>query len=250
MKWQLTWLMPAGLALAMVLGLGWQRLNLEPVRAELEVLRDRQGEMARLRAERARLQAQQVSDAELERLRADRAAIRRLQSEVSAVRTSAETKQQAAAARAAERFAVGQAMPSGEWKNAGAATPAAALETVLWAAAGGEVAALAQRIQFDVAGKRAADALFESLSPAEKAKHAGPAHFLAFLSIRDVPVGTATVQSWPQAPDYVQPVGLSLAAEGTKSRNVTLVFQRVGAEWKLRATEAAVAKYAAALQGK
>jgi hypothetical protein len=140
-------------------------------------------------------------------------------------------------------------MPAASWRNAGAASPAAALETVLWAAAGGDVEAFARCIQFDVSGLKAAQALLASLSPAERARHGGPAQLLAFLSIKDIPVGSAVVSAWQGASATAQPVSLALNAEGQKARQVTLIFQRVGEEWRLRATEAAVAKYAAALRG-
>lgn len=245
----LSWLVPAGAAAVLGLALGWQRLEMEPRRAELEVQRDRQRDLSRLRAEGERLRRDQVSDAELERLRADRAAIRRLREEVSGVEASAEQKQRVRAAREAERFAIGQRLASTEWRNAGAATPAAALETVLWAAAGGEVDVFARRIQFDPAGRKAAQALWEGLPPAERARHASPEHLLAFLSIKDVPAGSATVESWGRAKGEIQPVGLRLAGEGVKPRSVSLVLVRAGDEWKLHATAAAVAKYAAALRG-
>ncbi len=248
MKPILSWLVPAGVAVVLGLALGWQRLELAPLRAEREVLRDRQRDLARLRAERERLRRDQVSEAELERLRADRAAIGRLRGEVSAVQTMAETQQRARAARAAERFAIGQRMASAGWRHAGAASPAAALETVLWAAAGGEVDVFAQRIQLDPAGAQAAQALWEGLPPEERARHASPEHLLAFLSIRDVPIGSATVESWGRASGERQPVGLRLAGEGGKPRSVNLVFVRAGGEWKLHATAAAVAKYATALR--
>jgi hypothetical protein len=229
--------------------LGWQRLEMEPLRAELAVLRDQEGEVRRLRAERERWRAQQAPAEEVERLRADRAAIGRLRAEMAAVQTSSDEKTRLVQARANERFGVGQSMPAASWRNAGAASPAAALETVLWAAAGGDVDAFSRCIQFDVSGLKAAQALLASLSPAERARHGGPAQLLAFLSIKDIPVGSAIVSAWQGASATAQPVSLALNAEGQKARQVTLVFQRVGEEWRLRATEAAVAKYAAALRG-
>ena len=251
MSTNLTWLVPAGVAIVVGLTLAWQHLAMRPLRAEREVLRDRQTEIRGLRAERERLVAQQVAPAELERLRADRVAIERLRREMAGLETRAEQRGRAVVAAPTERFAPGQAMPASAWRNAGAASPAAALETVLWAAAGGEVDAFAQRIQFDPAAKAAATALLESLPPAERARHASPAHLLAFLSVKDIPVGTATVlQSWPTSSAKQQAVSFSLGAENEKARTVTLVFQREGEEWKLRATEAAVAKYAAALRGR
>lgn len=249
MNAKLPWVVPAGVALAFGWVLGWQRLEMGPLQTELEVLRDRASEGHRLQAERERLRAQQVSEAELERLRADRAAIERMKGEVAAVRTSAETKQRAVAARAAERFAVGQQMPAAEWKDAGAASPVAALETVLWAAAGGEVDVFAKRIQFDPAGKKAAQALWEGLSAEARARHASPEHLMAFLSIKDVPTGSAIVESWGKAADRAQVVGIRLAGGTAKPRSVNLVLVRAGDEWKLHATAAAVAKYATALRG-
>lgn len=250
MQTGLSWLVPAGVAVVLGLGLGWQRLEMAPPRAELEVLRDRQRDLARLRSEGERLRRDQVSDAELERLRADRVAIQRLREEVAVVEASAEAKQRVRAAREAERFAIGQRMPSAEWRNVGAASPAAALETVLWAAAGGEVEVFARRIQFDPEGRKAAQAWWEGLPPAERARHESPEHLLAFLSIRDVPAGSATVESWGRATGPIQPVGVRLAGEGVKPRSVNLVFVRAGEEWKLHATAAAVAKYAQALRGR
>lgn len=249
MNTKLTWIVPVGSAMVLGLALVWQRLTLRPLRAELEVLRDRQTEIHGLKAEQDRLRAQQVAPAELERLRADRVAIARLHGEMAGLQNRAEQRVQAGPAAGTERFTLGQAMPASAWRNAGAASPAAALETVLWAAAGGEVDVFAQRIQFDPAAKAAATALLESLPPAERARHTSPAHLMAFLSVKDIPIGTATVLGWPNSSAKLQAVSFSLGAESEKARTVTLVFQRDGEEWKLRATEAAVTKYAAALRG-
>jgi len=90
MNTKLPWILPAGVAVALGLALGWQRLAMGPLRAELEVQRDRQTEVRGLRAEHERLRAQQVPAAELERLRADRAAIARLRGEMTAVQTRTE----------------------------------------------------------------------------------------------------------------------------------------------------------------
>lgn len=229
--------------------LGWQRLTMGPLRAELDMLRERQGEVQRLRRERERLRVQQVPAEELARLRADRAAIERLRGEMSAVQTSSDEKTRSVQARASERFAVGQSMPAANWRNAGAATAAAALETVLWAAAGGDVDAFARRIQFDPRAKKTAGALWEGLPPDERVKHASPEHLMAFLSIKDVPVGAATVESWGTSGRPVLMVGLRLTAENGRGRSVNLALVPSGEEWKLHTTEAAVAKYAAALRG-
>lgn len=249
MSSKIAWILPAGIGVAVALALAWQRLAMRPLQAELEVQRARQTEIRGVRAEQARLRAQQVPAAELERLRADRVALVRLRGEMTGLETRAEQRSQAARpASPPERFAVGQAMPAASWSNAGAASPTAALETVLWAAAGGEVDQFAQRIHFEPAAEAAAKALLDGLPPAERARHASPAHLLAYLSVKDIPIGTAKIVSLPSSSSKTQPVSLLLGDVNEKGRVVQLVFQQQGAEWKLRATEAAVAKYAAALR--
>jgi hypothetical protein len=64
-----------------------------------------------------------------------------------------------------------------------------------------------------------------------------------------VPIGTATVTTWSGRPDTLQSASVTLAAPGEKPRRANLMFVRDGEEWKLRMTETAVAKYAAALRG-
>ena len=143
---------------------------------------------------------------------------------------------------------MGVEMPAREWRNAGGATAAAALETVLWAAAGGDVEAFAKRIRFDAAARMAALELLRSLPPAEQSKHSSPEALMAYLTIKDVPAGTALVTNWSGRSDITRSANVTLAAPGQQTKRAMLVFVRDGEEWKLRATETAVAKYAAALR--
>ena len=249
MKTKATWFALGCLAVTLGLVLAWQRLSMRPLQAELEVLRDQQQEIGRLRAQHERLAAMQIPETELQRLRSDRAAISRMRGEVDALRQRTEERARPAPAKAPERFTVGTEMPATDWRNAGAATPAAALETVLWAAAGGEMEAFAQRIKFDPAARKAALELLQSLPPGLRARHSSPEQLMAFLSIKDIPIGTATVTMWNQNSDPYQVVSFTLSAVEGKPRRVQLMFVREGEDWKLRATEAAVAKYVAALRG-
>jgi hypothetical protein len=184
MKTTFWWVVLGCLAVALGLGLAWQRLQLRPLQAELEVLRDQQQEIGRLQVRHAKLIAVQVPEAELQRLRNDRAAITRMRREVETLRAKAELKLQGGVGTPAERFGMGVDMPAAEWRNAGGATAAAALETVLWAAAGGEVEEFAKRIRFDAAARTAALALLQSLPPAERARHASPEALMAFSASR------------------------------------------------------------------
>jgi hypothetical protein len=217
MKTLYWWVVLGGLAVMLGLGMAWQRLQRQPMQAEIEVLRDQQQEIGRLQAQ--------------------------------SLRAKAELKSREVAGQPAERFGMGVEMPAADWRNAGGATAAAALETVLWAAAGGEVEAFAKRIRFDAAARTAAVELLQSLPPTERARHSSPEALMAFLSIKDVPIGTATVTTWSGRPEVLQSASVTLTAPGEKARRVSLVFVRDGDEWKMRATDTAVAKYAAALRG-
>lgn len=246
----ISWFFLGGLALAVALLLGWQRLQMRPLQAEIEVLRDQQGEIARLRAERERLLARQVPEAELQRLREDREAIGRLRKAIGEVRARAELKSAAVSAKEPERFAPGAEMPAAAWRNAGAATPAAALETVLWAAAGGDVETFARRIRFDAGAREAAQQLLRSLPPAEQARHASPEHLLAYLSIKDVPTGSATILEELRGTETQKSIRVGFTDAQQKLKpSAYLLFVREGEEWKMRANEATVARYAAALRG-
>jgi len=257
MKTKSWWIVLGAVAVAIALGLAWQRLQTRPLLVELEVLRDRQRDRARLQAQRERLLAAPLPEAEVRRLRDDRAAIARMRREVDGLRAKVEEKERAATkavvakavAAPARRFAMGVDMPSAQWRNTGAATPAAALETVLWAAAGGDLEALAARIRLDGVARTAALELLQALPADLRAKCSTPEQLMAFLSIKDIPIGTATVTTWSQQSDSLQSAVVNLRAADGSNRRPFLVFVREGEEWKLRATEAAVARYAAALRG-
>lgn len=241
-----------GLAVGGVGLLWWQRAAMEPLGAEIVALRARSDEAARLRAEQNRLSALQVSTEELARLRADQAAAERLRAEVSALRAKLAERPKAETPPAMEagRFVAGRGVPASEWKNAGAATPGAALETALWAAAGGDVEAFAQRIFLDGKARDPARKLWESLPPAMRAELGSPERAIAFLSIKDVPTGEAKVREWMRSSGVLRPVEMALTSADGAGKEVRLLLVKApdSADWKLMVTPAAVAKYAAMLK--
>jgi len=240
-------LLVAVLVIAIAATLGSQWIATESQRVELARLREEQRELARLRAEHERLAAAQVTVAEREKGRADRAALVALQAEVeNARRRVDEVLQTAAEKRAAmERFPVGTVVAANEWRNAGGTTPAAALETVLWAAAGGDVGVFAQRLGFATGAEAAAKALWESLPPKLRAQVHSPAEAIAFLSIKDVPLGSAEVRRWQESDGPQQQVLVQLWQSGGWTKQSNLFFHRLGGEWKLMVTAPVVARYAA-----
>src|SRR5688500_957149 len=234
----------------------WQHRQAIHQRDEVASLRMRQRELDQMQAENRRLRSAGLSDEQLDRLRAEHAALTMLQSEMTSLRNQvAEAERIAAQSKAqrepVERFAVGIAMPAGEWKNQGAATPGSALETALWAAAGGDVGALAERIALDGKSKSLADALLNSLPPAMRTQFNSPEQLIAFLTIKDIPTGEAKVREWTQTSERLQTVELALMGSDGSGKEVRLALVRPSArdEWKLGVMPAAVAKYAAMLEG-
>jgi hypothetical protein len=233
------------IAVAAILGSGW--IATEAQRVELARLREEQREAVRLRAEHNRLAAAQPTEAEREQGRADRAALVTLQAEVENTRRRVDQVQQTSAEKRAakERFPVGTVVPASDWRNAGGGTPAAALETVLWAAAGGDVGVFAQRLGFASGVEAAAKALWESLPPRLRSQVHSPAEAIAFFSIKDVPVGSAEVRRWSDSDGPQQQVLVQLSQAGNWSKQANLTFHRLGGEWKLMVTAPVVARYAA-----
>lgn len=228
-----------------------------PLRAEVDALRAQRTKATRLRNEVERRRAVQVSPAELEQLKSGQAAAEQLRREITGLKAKLgeKPKSPAASVPPATRFVAGATVPASEWKNAGAATPEAALESALWAAVGGDVEAFARRLVLDWKARAPAKELWESLTPAMRADYDTPEKLMAFLSIKDVPTGSAQVRRWMQPSGesgVIQPVTIALLSPDGAGKEVQLVLAREPqtTEWKLMVTQAAITKAAAMLKGK
>lgn len=78
-----------------------------------------------------------------------------------------------------------------EWKNRGEASANSALETTLWAAAGGDLAALKPLLQFDAASITRAEAVLRDLPPNARAEWASPEDYLTAAVAASVPTERA-----------------------------------------------------------
>jgi hypothetical protein len=163
------------LALAVVAGaaLWLQRQSAAQLRDELGLLRDENRKLAGLRAENARLVAAQPSAAQLDAMRADHAAVRQLRGEIEKLK--ADTDRQA---HEIER-ASAPPVPASEWKNAGRATPAATIETMMWAAVRNDVATFASTVGFDPKLRPAVDRFFETLPETTRTRYGTPEQLIA-----------------------------------------------------------------------
>lgn len=103
---------------------------------------------------------------------------------------------------------LGEWRASREWRNEGQSTARAAVGTFLWGTAGGDVSAVASTLAFDEAGRKTAQALFDSMSPAARQAFQSPEAMVASLMIAAVP-DTAAQLSWVnQTDDNHATVGL------------------------------------------
>ncbi len=179
----ITWLIVVVLAVAFSATLRWQSSQAADLRREADALREQTTERAWLEAEHARLVTLQPTEAELAALREDRAALEKLQQELQ------ELQKARAPATQADRQTMRPdppVIPAAEWKSVGRATPAATIETLLWARSHGNVDVIAAGLAFESdAARSQAESLLPSLPP-EWGTHLGsPERLLALLAARD-----------------------------------------------------------------
>lgn len=235
--------------------LGWQLIATAALRAELDREKVAVGPAVAARSEHDRLLALQLPPGELERLAADVAALPPARAELASLREQVQQAMRSVApSRSAseERFAVGETVPAADWRNAGTASPQAALETALWAGAGGDVETFARTMKFmNSQARQAALALMELLPAEMRARYSSPEEIIAFLTVRDVPLGSVKVRQMTPLADWPSPAAqmqVTLRAADGKARDTNLLFMNPGDGWNLLVTDGVVAKYAAMLK--
>lgn len=242
-------------AAAVIVGGGWwlQRAKGDQLKAELAAKQERRAEWERVSALNRQLRETQIPAEELERLRADRQAVSRLRDELAALEGAAKKPTPTPAPKAAEAQAAGgrtRTIPSVEWKNAGRESPAAAVETALWAAAGGDVDALAATLFLGEAARRRAETVLAGLSPEARQQYPTPEKFAALFTARDLPsVGELVLfQAAPRSETEIIQTAAVRGGESGRLKNVELTSRRFDDGWKLEVPESAIDKYAAALK--
>lgn len=160
-----------------------QKFSAAQLAAAIEAQRTAPRELLDLQRDRDRLRALQPTAAELAGLRRAAAEHRRLEAEFVA-----EEKGRAAPPRL---LPIGEWTPSAEWKNRGQASPRAAIETTLWAAAGGDVATLKNLLSLTEPTREKARALLASLPVAARERYASAEDLIAEFTIKNIPLGEA-----------------------------------------------------------
>ena len=249
-------LIPSLILIVMMLVWGAQHLTTAKLEAEASVLREEQRELDRLRREHARLRQLQPTPADRQARQRDAAELSRMQRELAA--------RQAHNDPSSGRLSMSAWMPAENWRNRGNADPVSTVETALWAAAGGDVAAMQHLIQMDNAARSRARELFERLPENARAFYAGPEHFVAALTIKAIPLGGAKLISQQQTdPDRASvwvflrdsrgptPVPATAASnappsqsEAIPARSAYVNLDRNADGWRLVVTASAVDKLA------
>lgn len=169
-------------------------LGLEKSRAAVLQL-----ELARERAARRELAVQQEEHARLRALQPSAVALAELQHAVEerAERQRAIDAGRAARAAEAPNLPLGEWLPPTVWQDRGRSTPAAAVETMLWAAMGGDTGRLQSLFHFDESTRAKLEQFFSALPASTRATYAAPEQLVAAFTARGIPMGEAQIV-WQQ----------------------------------------------------
>lgn len=233
----------AGFAALLGAGLALQWHAASPLRVEREQLQHEKNGLARLSLEHERLLASQPSKAEQEERRLLEGEIARWRGEVETLRRRVR-EEEAVAAVQAERSPVNDEMvDASNWKNAGRFTPAAALETTLWAAAGGDLDALANSLVLAPEARVRAEALLASLPDSMRASYATPEHLIALFTVKDIPLGSMQVRKQTPRGSDETAVRVRLRSAEGHVKDAELTLRRDEGGWRLVVPESAVRRY-------
>ncbi|MEO6567658.1 MAG: hypothetical protein ABIO94_02745 [Opitutaceae bacterium] len=245
------------LAAAGIFAFRWQAGQAS--RTELEQLRLRNKLLSLEASENHHPLGAPLASTDIAKLKSDQQAATLLRREIDDLREKqkavavAPTKSPAKVAPSAPEFVrtiTNSLLPPSEWKLAGAATPAATLETSLWAAANGEIETLAGLLILEGDARVRADALLSKVSPQIRAQYSSPERIVALFTAKDVPLGGAQISDPENVPGGERKVlGARLKNVDGTSRVATFSLRQEGAEWKLVVPPKAVEKYEAMLSG-
>jgi hypothetical protein len=171
---------------------GWLAVRTKGARLDAELLaaRDRQRELASLKVENDRLRAQTPDPARVS------AANRAL---LEAASLQKEIVKREEAPRPAP-FSTGEWTGAANWTNRGVDTPRAALETALWAAAGGDISTFSSMLEFDGPALAKANDLLAKLPIASRQNFPNAESLIASVTLGRIPLAEAQV-AWFHAND-------------------------------------------------
>jgi len=249
------WIVAGLLAVAAAAIIAVQRRIGTELRGEVELLRAaRQREVARLEAENRDISSTLVPNADLEHLRADHAVVVRLRGEVDALKAREQAPpglSRSESVALAVETPVDAMIPASEWKNVGRATPEAAVQTALWAAAGGDINTLAGMVNLNAAEQAKVEAALAGLPEQIRASLGTPERMMAMLAMKDLPLSSMQAMQVsaplegpgiPVNPD-VAVVQLKLQSADGATKSTKLTLSQGPAGWGFEVSSDVVDKY-------
>lgn len=207
-----------------------------------------------LRAERDRLIAQQLARGatpprpkemgprdELAQLRRQHEEWTRARAEVARIERAiaaekGEPGTSASAVSADERPPLrGPMVRNADWRDAGAASPEAALESFVWAATRGETEAVGALLAVDAEGRKQLAAAFAQLSDEARASYGSPENMLATLIAVQVPQDLSAIGPVSALALNNGDIALRTRTErgGAIARDAVLTFRLTDGRWQL-----------------
>ena len=188
---------------------------------------------------------------ELTTLRNEIAALRQSTQEITKFTQMAQAAAAAKSLQNADNSFAVELRSTATLKNVGKATPEASTETVLWAAAGGEVDVLANSVVFTPSAKAKADAWFAGLSDATRQQYGSAENVMALMIAKDAATlsGMQVIGQKGLTDDDVG-VRLRFANTDGKTKESTFVFHRANDGWRLLLPDEVVEKFSRQLAGK
>lgn len=223
-----------------------------------------------LRAERDRLIAQQLARGatpprpkdmgardELARLRRQheewtraRAELARIERAIAAEKSEPGTSARTASADDQPPLR-GPMVRNADWRDAGAASPEAALESFVWAASRGETEAVGALLAVDAEGRQQLAEVFARLSDAARASYGSPENMLATLIAVQVPQDLSAIGPVSALTLNNGDIALRTRTErgGAVAKDAVLTFRLTDGRWQLVVPrEIAIAAVKAALR--
>ncbi len=230
---------PAGVAIIFIcaatgLGLGWEQRRNAQLRDELKARQHAAAEQLKLTTARDELRRRQPTSEEIDRLRQSAAARQFPGRTVRApvVKPIPATIQV---------LTPGYWAPATAWQNRGRESPEGALETMLWASAGGDLGALKDVLAFDEASQALAAKVFASLSESDRQHLATPSDLLAMVVAGNVPLDSALIVARQHLGETEVLEYMRLKDRSGVTRQVCLTLRQQSDGWKLQVPAEAVA---------
>lgn len=218
----------------------WQHSRAVALRAERDRLIARQLERARAVASR-RAEAG-AAESELASLRRQHDEWARVRADLTKVEQAiARAKGETGAARPENSSADeppplrGPMVKNAEWRNAGAASPEAALESFVWAATRGETESLGALLAIDAAGRKQLAEAFAQLSEEARASYGSPENMLATLIAVQVPQDLSAIGPVASLSLSNGDIALRTRTErvGAIAKDAVLTFRLADGRWRL-----------------